>query len=101
MGSKLKEASTSARNLDTLSNKHLTTYSCSMSSDDELCDTIWAVYNEAVGVQERKRYPVIGPSVDKRAFAYTASMQNGKRTHAYMCFVCSAITPAGYDQTYR
>ena len=62
-----------------------------MSSDDELCDTIWAAYNEAVGVQERKRYPVIGPSVNRRAFAYTASMHNDKRTHAYMCFVCSAI----------
>ena len=44
--------------------QHLTTYSCSMSSHDELRDTIWAVYTEAVGVQERKRYPVMGPSVD-------------------------------------
>ena len=62
-----------------------------MSSDDELCDAIWAAYNEAMGVQQMKRYHVIGPFADRRAFAYTASRHNDKRTHAYMCFVCSAI----------
>ena len=62
-----------------------------MSSDGELCDAVWAVYTKAVGVQERKRHPAIGPSVGRRAFAYTASMHNDKHTHAYMCFVCFAI----------
>ena len=52
---------------------------------------MWDVYCEAVAVQERMRYPVVGSSVDRRAFAYTASTYNDERIHAYICFICSAI----------
>ena len=48
-------------------------------------------YCEAVAVQERMKYPMVGSSVDRRAFAYTASMYNDKRIHAYICFICAAI----------
>ena len=62
-------------------------YFCSTPADD----TMWDVYCEAVAVQERMRYPVVGSSVDRRAFAYTASTYNDERIHAYICFICSAI----------
>ena len=51
-------------------------------------DVIWDLYCQAVGVQERKKFPIVGPSVDRRSFAYTAAVHNDERTHAYMCFVC-------------
>ena len=56
-------------------------------SKDRMCD----VYCEAVAVQERKKYPTVGPAVDRRAFAYTASTYNDEHIHAYICFICARV----------
>ena len=60
-------------------------------ADEPSEDIMWDVYCEAVAVQERMKYPSVGSSVDRRAFAYTSSMYNDERIHAYICFVCAAI----------
>ena len=54
-------------------------------------DRIWAVYTEAVSVQERKKYPQVGPSIDRTAIVKASSTYNDDCVHAYMCFTCASI----------
>ena len=57
-------------------------------SDELTDDLMWDIYCEAIAVQERKQYPVVGKTIDRRCFAYTSATHNDDRTHAYLCVVC-------------
>ena len=57
-------------------------------SDELTDDLMWDIYCEAIAVQERKQYPIVGNTIDRICFADTSAVHNDDRTHAYLCFVC-------------
>ena len=54
-------------------------------------DYLWDVYKEALAVQERRRVPVVGAAVDRRAFQTTLEVYNDDRIRSLICFVCARV----------
>ena len=52
---------------------------------------LWDLYKQALAVQERKGFPTVGVSVDRRAFEYTNLVYNDARVRSLMCFTCACI----------
>ena len=52
---------------------------------------LWDVYNEAIAEQERDAFPVVGCSVDRRAFEYTQKVFNDTSIRSLICCVCARI----------
>ena len=46
----------------------------------------WDLYKEAIAVKERQIVPVVGPSVDRRAFDRLAHVYNDKVICQLICF---------------
>ena len=53
----------------------------------------WDIYLGALAVQERKNWPCVGSSIDRRSFAVTASVYNDARIRSLLCFACACIKP--------
>ena len=51
----------------------------------------WDIYLEALAVQERKNWPCVGSSIDRRSFAVTASVYNDDRIRSLLCLACGCI----------
>ena len=58
------------------------------SSSDAM---IWDYYKEACAVQERKQFPIVGFSTERRTMEHVAHIYNDKRIHSYVCFACAQI----------
>ena len=65
----------------------------------EICKTalvdeeyVWDTYKEALGVQERRRIPAVGPAIDRRAFDQTFECYNDQCIQTLVCFSCARIT---------
>ena len=54
-------------------------------------DYVWDVYKEALAVQERRRVPVVGAAVDRRAFQTTLEVYNDDSIRSLICFVCARV----------
>ena len=54
-------------------------------------DDVWDVYKEGLAVQERRRVPVVGAAVDRRAFETTLEVYNDESIHSLICFVCARV----------
>ena len=54
-------------------------------------DDVWDVYKEGLAVQERRRVPVVGAAVDRRAFETTLEVYNDDSTRSLICFVCARV----------
>ena len=54
-------------------------------------DDVWDVYKEALAVQERRRVPVVGAAVDRRAFETTLKVYNDDSIRSLICFVCARV----------
>ena len=54
-------------------------------------DDVWEVYKEGLAVQERRRVPVVGAAVDRRAFETTLEVYNDESIHSLICFVCARV----------
>ena len=54
-------------------------------------DYVWDVYKEALAVQERRRVPVVGAAVDRRAFETTLKVYNDDSIRSLICFVCARV----------
>merc|ERR1712078_323681 len=52
-------------------------------------DDLWDVYKEGLAVQERRRVPVVGAAVDRRAFETTLEVYNDDIIRSLICFVCA------------
>jgi len=52
---------------------------------------VWDVYKEALAVQERRRVPVVGAAVDRRAFETTLEVYNDDSIRSLICFVCARV----------
>ena len=53
---------------------------------------VWDVYKEALAEQERKRVPVVGAAVDRRAFQTTLEeVYNDDCIRSLICFVCARV----------
>ena len=54
-------------------------------------DDVWEVYKEGLAVQERRRVPVVGAAVDRRAFETTLEVYNDDSIRSLICFVCARV----------
>jgi len=54
-------------------------------------DDVWEVYKEGLAVQERRRVPVVGAAVDRRAFETTLEVYNDETIRSLICFVCARV----------
>ena len=54
-------------------------------------DDVWDVYKEGLAVQERRRVPVVGAAVDRRAFETTLEVYNDDSIRSLICFVCARV----------
>ena len=54
-------------------------------------DDVWDVCKEALAVQERRRVPVVGVAVDRRAFETTFEVYNDDSIRSLICFVCARV----------
>ena len=54
-------------------------------------DDVWDVYKEGLAVQERRRVPVVGAAVDRRAFETTMEVYNDDSIRSLICFVCARV----------
>ena len=54
-------------------------------------DTAWAIYKQALAVQERQGFPIVGVPVDRRSFEYTLRVYNDDRIRSLMCCACACI----------
>ena len=54
-------------------------------------DDVWEVYKEGLAVQERRRVPVVGAAVDRRAFERTLEVYNDESIRSLICFVCARV----------
>ena len=54
-------------------------------------DDVWEVYKEGLAVQERRRVPVVGAAVDRRAFERTLEVYNDETIRSLICFVCARV----------
>ena len=54
-------------------------------------DDVWDVYKEGLAVQERRRVPVVGAAVDRRAFERTLEVYNDESIRSLICFVCARV----------
>ena len=45
----------------------------------------WDIYREALAVQERKKWPTVGASIERRTFAYTTCVYNDEKIKAHVC----------------
>ena len=54
-------------------------------------DDVWDVYKEGLAVQERRRVPVVGAAVDRRAFERTLEVYNDETIRSLICFVCARV----------
>ena len=54
-------------------------------------EEVWAVYRQALAVQERQDFPTVGPQVDRGAFEYTMRVYNDKRIRSLICYACACI----------
>ena len=54
-------------------------------------DDVWEVYKEGLAVQERRRVPVVGAAVDRRAFDKTLEVYNDDSIRSLICFVCARV----------
>ena len=52
---------------------------------------MWDLYKQALAVQERRGYPAVGVSVDRRAFEYTNRVYNDTRVRSLICFTGARI----------
>ena len=52
---------------------------------------VWDVYKEGLAVQERRRVPVVGAAVDRRAFETTLEVYNDDSIRSLICFVCARV----------
>ena len=52
---------------------------------------VWAVYKEALAVQERRSVPAVGAAIDRRAFEATLERYNDDRIQSLICFVCARV----------
>ena len=49
------------------------------------------MYKEGLAVQERRRVPVVGAAVDRRAFEKTLEVYNDDSIRSLICFVCARV----------
>ena len=54
-------------------------------------DDVWDVYKEGLAVQERRRVPVVGAAVDRRAFETTLEVYKNDSIRSLICFVCARV----------
>ena len=54
-------------------------------------DMLWDYYKEACAVQERKQFPIVGFSTERRTMEHVAHIYNDERIHSYVCFACAQI----------
>ena len=54
-------------------------------------DDVWEVYKEGLAVQERRRVPVVGAAVDRRAFETTLEVYNDDSIRSLICLVCARV----------
>ena len=54
-------------------------------------DDVWEVYTEGLAVQERRRVPVVGAAVDRRAFETTLEVYSDETIRSLICFVCARV----------
>ena len=52
---------------------------------------LWDLYKQALAVQERRGFPTVGVSVDRRVFEYTNQVYNDARIRSLLCFTCACI----------
>ena len=53
----------------------------------------WDIYREALAVQERKKWPTVGASIERRTFAYTTCVYNDEKIKAHVCIACAGVFP--------
>ena len=44
-------------------------------------DRIWNVYKEAIAIRERDGFPIVGTSIDRRAFEYLMEIYNDAKVY--------------------
>ena len=52
---------------------------------------LWDYYKEACAVQERKQFPIVGLSTERRTMEHVAHIYNDERIHSFVCFACAQI----------
>ena len=52
---------------------------------------LWAIYTQALAVQERLVFPQVGVPVDRRSFDYTMRVYNDERVRSLICCACACI----------
>ena len=54
-------------------------------------DISWGLYKAALSIKERQQIPIVGPSVDRRAFEHTSHVYNDDRIRSLICFACAQV----------
>ena len=44
-------------------------------------DRTWNVYKEAIAIRERDGFPIVGTSIDRRAFEYVMEIYNDAKVY--------------------
>ena len=54
-------------------------------------DILWDLYKAALSIKERQQIPIVGPSVDHRAFEHTSHVCDDDRIRSLICFACAQV----------